>query len=249
MTLQQMKYVLEIAERGSMNEAAKNLFISQPSLTSSIRELESELGIKIFNRSNRGIEITTEGSEFLGYVRQILEQYALMEEHYHEKSELRILYLNDFNEKILTNDFKENNLVFTELFSCDTYVYLSSSNPLAKEKKIAFKDLDEYPCLSFDQGEKNSFYYAEEVLSTYPYRKLIHVNDRATASNMMTLLNAYTLCSGVICRELNGGGYSAIPLASDEKMRIGYIKRYDAKLSAIAKSFIKEMKKYGTDAK
>ena len=74
MTLQQMKYVIEIAERGSMNEAAKSLFMSQPSLSATIKDLEDELGITIFQRSNRGIELTTEGSEFLGYVRQILDQ-------------------------------------------------------------------------------------------------------------------------------------------------------------------------------
>jgi len=299
MTLQQMRYVIEIAERGSMNEAAKNLFMSQPSLSASIKDLEDEIDITIFRRSNKGIELTPEGSEFLGYVRQILDQYALMEDHYHGRndpdkkfyvsaqhytfaveafsnavlkagideydfaiyetrthevisnvknmrSELGILYLNDFNERILKNDLAENNLVFTELFSCNTYVYLSAEHPLAKKKKISFKELDEYPCLSFDQGEKNSFYYAEEVLSTYPYKKLIHVNDRATALNMMTLLNAYTLCSGVICKQLNGTGYAAIPLESDEVMHIGYIKRSDAKLSDIAKIFIKEMKKYGS---
>ena len=123
-------------------------------------------------------------------------------------------------------------------------MYLSSEHPLAQKKKISFKELDPYPCLSFDQGEKNSFYYAEEVLSTDPYRKVVHVNDRATALNMMILLNAYTLCSGVICEKLNGEGYAAVPLLSEEKMRIGYLKRSDSRLSEIAKSFIKEMKKY-----
>ncbi len=298
MTIQQMKYVIEIAERGSMNEAAKALFISQPSLSGSIKELEKELNITIFSRSNRGIELTVDGRELIGYLRQILEQYQLMENHYHEKpendkkfyvssqhytfaveafsktlrkvgieeydcaiyetrtheviedvknmrSELGILYLDDFNEKVITKDLKENNLVFTELFTCDTYVYTANDHPLAGKESISFKELEEYPCLSFDQGAKNSFYYAEEVLSTYPYKKIIHVNDRATALNMMTLLNGFTLCSGVICEELNGEGYTAIPLQSDEKMRIGYIKRSDIKLSDIAKKFIKEMKKYG----
>ncbi|MBQ7428204.1 MAG: LysR family transcriptional regulator [Butyrivibrio sp.] len=298
MTLQQMKYVIEIAERGSMNEAAKSLFISQPSLSGSIKELEKELGITIFSRNNRGILLTTEGREFLGYARQVLEQYNLMENHYHEKadnekkfyvstqhytfaveafsktllkagmdeydfaiyetrthevienvknmrSELGILYLNDFNEHILSAELKEYGLIFTELFACDTYAYLSADHPLSGKSSVSIKELEDYPCLSFDQGDKNSFYFAEEVLSTYPYKKLIHVNDRATALNMMKLLNAYTLCSGVICKELNGEGYMAIPLQSDEKMHIGYIKRSDIKLSPIAKSFIKEMKKYG----
>lgn len=298
MTLQQMKYVIEIAERGSMNEAAKTLFISQPSLSGSIRELEKELGIVIFSRSSRGIELTTEGSEFLGYARQVLEQYRLMENRYQKRqetnkkfyvstqhytfaveafsktllkagmseydfaiyetrtseiiqdvknmrSELGILYMNDFNQKILTNDFKENHLVFTELFTCNIYVYLSAKHPLAHQESISFKELDEFPCLTFDQGEKNSFYYAEEVFSTYPYKKLIHVNDRATALNMMTLLNGFTLCSGVICQELNGTEYMAVPLQSEEKMHIGYIRRSDIRLSDVAKRFIKEMKRYG----
>ncbi|MCR5033532.1 MAG: LysR family transcriptional regulator [Lachnospiraceae bacterium] len=299
MTIQQMKYVIEIAERGSMNEAARFLFISQPSLSESIKEMEKELGISIFTRNNRGITLTTEGREFIGYARQVLEQYNLMESHYkakadnektfyvsaqhytfaveafsrvikkegidaydfaiketrtHEvisdvknnRSELGILYLNDFNERVLSADLKENNLEFTQLFACNTYVYMSASHPLAGKDKISFRELDGYPCLSFDQGEKNSFYYAEEVFSTYPYKKVIHVNDRATALNMMTILDAFTLCSGVICEELNGEGYTAIPLDSDESMRIGYIKRSDVKLSDIAKKFIKELKHYGS---
>ena len=298
MTLQQMRYVIEIAEHGSMNEAAKPLFITQPSLSGSLRELEKELGIVIFARNSRGIELTTEGSEFLGYARQVLEQYRLMENRYKKKqesnkkfyvstqhytfaveafsktllkegmaeydfaiyetrtseiiqdvknmrSELGILYLNDFNRKILLNDFKENHLIFTELFACSIYVYLSVKHPLAHKETVSFKELDEYPCLSFDQGEKNSFYYAEEVFSTYPYKKIIHVNDRATALNMMTLLNGFTLCSGVICQNLNGTEYMAVPLQGEEKMEIGYVRRSDIKLSGIGKRFIKEMKNYG----
>ncbi len=300
MTLQQMKYVIEVADRGSMNEAARSLYISQPSLSGSIKELEKEIGITIFSRNNRGIEITTEGSEFLGYARQTLEQYRFMEDRYlepkeqkkkfyvsaqhytfaveafsktllkegmdeydfaiyetrtheviedvkHMRSEIGILYLNDFNEKVLTTDFAENNLVFTELFTAKTCVYLSSTHPLADRDVISLRDLEPYPCISFDQGEKNSFYYAEEVLSTHPYKKRINLNDRATALNMATLLNAYTLCSGIICKELNGSGYTAVPLDSDEVMRIGYISRSDRKLSPIAKKFVKEMKKYESE--
>ncbi|MCR4587667.1 MAG: LysR family transcriptional regulator [Lachnospiraceae bacterium] len=299
MTIQQMKYVIEVAERGSMNEAARSLFISQPSLSENIKEIEKELGITIFARNNRGITLTTEGREFIGYARQVLEQYRLMENRYtanqdnlkkfyvsgqhytfaveafsrvikkegidaydfafyetrtyevimdvkNMRSEIGVLYLNDFNEKVLTADIKENNLEFTELFSCKTYVYMSASHPLANKDKISFRELDGYPCLSFDQGDKNSFYYAEEVFSTYPYKKIIHINDRSTALNMMTILNGFTLCSGVICEELNGEGYIAIPLDSDERMRIGYVKRADSKLSDIAKKYIKELKHYGS---
>ncbi len=87
MTLQQLKYALEIARCGSINEAAKKLFISQPSLSNSIRELESELGIVIFERTNRGISISSDGIEFLGYARQISEQAEFIEDRYHGRKE------------------------------------------------------------------------------------------------------------------------------------------------------------------
>ena len=296
MTLQQLKYALTIADCGSMNEAAKQLFISQPSLSETMKELETEIGLDIFLRSNRGIVITPEGEEFLGYARQVTEQFGLLQskyidkkvkekfsvstQHYtfavkafvetvkqigmeqyefavHEtttisvienvknfKSEIGVLYENDFNEKVLTKMFKENGLEFVELFSCDTFVYLWSGHPLAKQDVITMEELDEYPCLSFDQGKNNSLYLAEEMKSTYEYRRLIKANDRATLLNLMIGLNAYTLCSGIICEDLNGNDYKAVPLKETEKMRIGYIKRKGAKVSHIGELYIEELKKY-----
>ena len=296
MTLQQLKYALTIADCGSMNEAAKQLFISQPSLSETMKELETEIGLDIFLRSNRGIVITPEGEEFLGYARQVTEQFGLLQskyidkkvkekfsvstQHYtfavkafvetvkqigmeqyefavHEtttisvienvknfKSEIVVLYENDFNEKVLNKMFKENGLEFVELFSCDTFVYLWSGHPLAKQDVIAMEELDEYPCLSFDQGRNNSLYLAEEMKSTYEYRRLIKANDRATLLNLMIGLNAYTLCSGIICEDLNGDDYKAVPLKETEKMRIGYIKRKGAKVSHIGELYIEELKKY-----
>ena len=296
MTLQQLKYALTIADCGSMNEAAKQLFISQPSLSETMKELETEIGLDIFLRSNRGIVITPEGEEFLGYARQVTEQFGLLQskyidkkvkekfsvstQHYtfavkafvetvkqigmeqyefavHEtttisvienvknfKSEIGVLYENDFNEKVLNKMFKENGLEFVELFSCDTFVYLWSGHPLAKQDVITMEELDEYPCLSFDQGKNNSLYLAEEMKSTYEYRRLIKANDRATLLNLIIGLNAYTLCSGIICEDLNGNDYKAVPLKETEKMRIGYIKRKGAKVSHIGELYIEELKKY-----
>ncbi len=74
MTLQQLKYVIEVAERGSMSVAAKALFIAQPSLSNAIKELEKEININIFIRSNKGIRISSEGREFLGYAKQVIKQ-------------------------------------------------------------------------------------------------------------------------------------------------------------------------------
>lgn len=296
MTLQQLKYALTIADCGSMNEAAKQLFLSQPSLSETIKELENEIGLDIFLRSNRGIVITPEGEEFLSYAKQVIDQYELLQskyieknikkkfsvstqhytfavkafvetvkqigmEHYefavHEtttasvienvknfKSEIGVLYQNDFNEKVLNKMFKENGLEFVELFSCDTFVYIWKGHPLAKQKVISMEELDEYPCLSFDQGKNNSLYFAEEMKSTYEYKRLIKANDRATLLNLMVGLDAYTLCSGIICEDLNGNDYCAVPLAETEKMRIGYIKRKGAKVSHIGEIYIDELKKY-----
>ena len=296
MTLQQLKYVITVADSGSMNEAAKQLFISQPSLSASIRELEKEIGFDVFLRSNHGIIITPNGEEFLGYARQVAEQYRLLSNRYIEKeakekfsvsmqhysfavkafvetvkragmenyefaiyetktyeiienvrnfkSELGILYLNDFNEKVLQKILRENQLKFTELFTCDTYVYLRSGHPLAGRSVISMEDLEPYPCLAFDQGKNHSFYLAEEMKSTYDYKRIIKANDRATMLNLMVGLNAYTLCSGIICDELNGDDSRAIPLKENETMRIGYISRTGASLSTLGKIFLEEMMKY-----
>ncbi len=279
-----------------MNEAAKQLFLSQPSLSGTIKELEREIGLQIFLRSNRGIVITPEGEEFLGYARQVTEQFGLLSAKYIEKqakekfsvsmqhytfavkafvetvkkagmdsyefaanetttydvmddvrnfkSEIGVLYLNDFNEKVLTKLIREKGLEFTELFTCDTYVYLWSGHPLADHPVISMAELDNYPCLAFDQGKNNSFYLAEEMKSTYDYKRLIKANDRATLLNLMIGLNAYTLCSGIICEELNGSEYKAVPLRETEKMRIGYVRRKGANVSHIGQIYIEELKKY-----
>ncbi len=160
------------------------------------------------------------------------------------KSELGIIYINDFNSRVITKLLGENSLEFIPLFDCDTYVYLWSGHPLAKNKTISMLQLQDYPCLSFDQGQNNSFYLAEEVKSTYEYRRIIKANDRATMLNLMIGLNGFTLCSGIICSELNGDDYCAVPLEENEKMTIGYIKRKGSSISPIAEIYIDELKKY-----
>ena len=296
MTLTQLRYVITIADTGSMNEASKALFISQPSLSETMKELETEIGLDIFLRSNRGIVITPEGEEFLGYARQVTEQFGLLQskyidkkvkekfsvstQHYtfavkafvetvkqigmeqyefavHEtttisvienvknfKSELGILYRNDFNAKVLNKLLKDNNLEFHDLFSCGTYVYLWKDHPLADQAEITMEELKEYPCLSFDQGSNNSFFLAEEVLSTYEYKRIIKANDRATMLNLMVGLNGYTLCSGIICEELNGSDYRAVPLHAEENMMIGYVSRKGMSISALGQQYLEEIRKY-----
>lgn len=302
MTLQQLHYVLVIAEAGSLNRAAEQLYLSQPSLTSAVRELEKELGIVLFNRSGRGVTPTQDGAEFLLYARQLYHQYeSLMDkysggknikrkfgvstQHYsfavkafvelvkrfdtsqYEfairetktrdvisdvatlKSEIGILYLSDFNRAVLMKLLRANRLEFHHLIDCRAYVYLWTGHPLAGKASVTFDELREYPCLSFEQGDASSFYFVEEILSTNEYTRTIKANDRATMLNLMIGLNGYTLCSGIICEELNGDDYVAVPFCADSvdgasNMDIGYIVRQDMLISDIGKQYICELQTY-----
>ncbi|MDE5865299.1 MAG: LysR family transcriptional regulator substrate-binding protein, partial [Lachnospiraceae bacterium] len=155
-----------------------------------------------------------------------------------------ILYLNDFNQNVLNKLFSEYGLQFTPLLECGIYVYMWKGHPLADRKEITLEELEEYPYLGFAQGEHNSFYFAEEVLSTYQYKRFIRANDRATLLNLMVGLNGYTLCSGIICEDLNGNDHCAVKLKSDERMTIGYISRKDAPISMIGQKYLEEIAKY-----
>lgn len=297
MTLTQMLYAVKISETKSMNKAASELFVTQPALSSTIRDLEDEIHTTIFIRTSKGIVITTEGEEFLSYARQMLELSNMMEErfvspkevkkrfsvsmqHYsfavdafielakefkigefelavhetktHEvidnvknfRSELGILYINDFNRKAMQKIFSESELEFVPLFECGISVYLYKKHPLAKSKKINFDELSEYPFLTFEQGDRNSFYFSEEVFSLMEHKQTIRTDDRATMLNLMVGMNGYTLCSGIISGELNGGNYVSIPLDTDEQMAIGYIKRKNIPLSILGNKYIDILKKY-----
>lgn len=297
MTLNQLKYVIALSKENSINEAAKKLFISQPSLTAALKSLEEEVGFDIFLRRKSGISLTVKGSEFLGYAKSVIEQYNILDakyisqnsvkhtfqvsmQHYtfavnafvevikeygmdeyefeihetktcevidnvkNQRSELGVLYLNDYNRHVLGKIFNDAGLVFTPLFDCGIYVYMSKNNPLSSKKEIRIEELDAYPCLAFAQGNYNSFYFAEEVLSTYNYKRIVRANDRATLLNLMVGINGYTLCSGIICEDLNGLEYCAVKLKTDEKMTIGYISRKSSVLSKIAERYIEELSKY-----
>ena len=303
MTIQQLNYVITISEKGSLNKAAEVLYVTQPSLTSSVRELEKELGITIFNRGGKGVTLTNDGAEFIQYARQVVTQYDRLLEKYGKggnlrkkfgiscqhysfavksfvemvkqfdtdeyefairesktrdviedvttgKSEVGILYLSDFNRKAIGKFLKSSQLEFHPLIQCEPYVYLWKGHPLAEKKSIRLEDLRDYPCLSFEQGPSGAFYFAEEILSTYDYIRTIKATDRATMLNLMVGLNGYTLCSGIICEELNGSEYVAVAFEDEEeevaagRMEIGYIVKENMILSQMAEKYIGELKKY-----
>nr|WP_314459330.1 LysR family transcriptional regulator [uncultured Clostridium sp.] len=295
MTLQQLRYIITIVNCGSISEAAKQLFITQPSLSSAVKELEQEYGITIFNRNPKGISLSLDGSEFLSYARQVLEQADLLEQHYLKKmpakricsistqhyafavnafvnlverqdhdeyeftlretrtyeiiedvknfrSELGIVYLNDFNEKVLEKLFKDSGLIFHPLFEASPHVFISSSHPLSGHLSVTMEELKSYPFLAFEQGENNSFYFSEEILSTVPRKKIIYVSDRATLFNLLIGLNGYTICSGILNSNLNGDNIIAVPLITSEYMRIGWIENPRIHLSIFARNYLEELK-------
>lgn len=297
MTLQQLKYIVTVAETGNITEAAKRLFISQPSLTNAVRELENEMQVTIFNRTNKGVVVTNEGDVFLSYARQILEQVGLLEEKYLNvkerrprfsvscqhysfavnafvdviktfdadqydftlretqtyeiiedvsklRSEIGILYVSSKNEEIIGKLLKQNDLEFQELFVAKPHVFIYSKHPLAERESIALEELEDYPYLSFEQGEYNSFYFSEEILSTLDHRKNIKVRDRATLFNLVIGLNGYTVSSGVISRELNGENIIAKPLLVDEYMRVGIIRQKNMPLSRYGVTYIDALQKH-----
>ena len=302
MTIQQLHYIITISETGSLNKASEILYVAQPSLTSSVKELEKELGISIFHRSGRGVTLTNDGVEFLLYARQLYQQYEVILQKYGKlgglkkkfgistqhysfavksfvemvkkfntaeyefairetktkeviedvsagKSEIGIIYMNDFNRMAITKLLHTKDSEFHELAVCNAYVYLWRRHPLAGKKSIKFEELSDYPCLSFEQGDNSSFYFAEEILSTNEYARTIKANDRATMLNLMVGLNGYTLCSGLICEELNGSDYVAVPLEQEDeggadRMVIGYIKKKKIPLSRMGELYIEEIKNY-----
>lgn len=300
MTLQQIRYILTIAEVGSLSKAAEVLYVAQPSLSSAVKELERELGITVFYRSGKGVSLTNDGAEFLLYASQVYTQYeALLEkygrssdrkkkfcvstQHYsfavkafvelvkqfdttkYEfairetktldvisdvatlKSEVGILYLSDFNRGILMKLLRSNDLDFHLLTTCNACVYVWREHPLAGEKSLRLSQLESYPCLSFEQGGNSSFYFAEDIFSMNDYPRIIKVCDRATVLNLMMGLNGYTICSGIICEELNGGDYLAIPVENEDgsqagSMEIGYIQKQKSILSATGKRYIEQLR-------
>lgn len=297
MKLQQLRYVVIVAECGSITEASRRLFVSQPSITASIRDLENEMGVHIFERTNKGVVVSEEGETFLGYARQVLDQADLLEgkykgtseqvphfsvscQHYsfavnafvdvirefdaarydftlreeqtheiiedvaHMKSELGILYLSEHNREVIERMLAANELVFEGLFCAMPHVFVCADHPLADHASVTLEDLEDYPFLSYEQGSYNSFYYSEELTSTFERRKNIRVRDRATLFNLAMGLNGYTVCSGVISHELNGPGIISIPLDVDEYMEIGIITRKNTTLTRYGQAYIDAIRQH-----
>ncbi len=306
MTLQQLRYLIAVAEYGSINAAANNIFASQSNLSTAIQDLEQEFGITIFTRSNRGVTLTNDGTELLAYARQVIEQADMLEERYGTaqiasasaragasrpvrlaissqhyyfsvqaftmtceefeasggdscdfilrecatgqiiddvrtfRSELGILYVDSFNQRVLEHAFEEANVYFTPLFEASPHIFVGKHHPLAKSTSLTLDDLAPYPRYSFEQGTNNSFYYAEEPFAALPHKKNVRYSDRGTLTNLLTHYNGYTVSTGVLSEEMLSGIVS-IPLQTDALMRVGYIMHKERKPSQLLVTYIKNL--------
>lgn len=294
MKLHQLKYFIEVVLSGSINEAARRLYISQPTLSKAIKELENDLGIVLFTRTSTGISLSPDGAEFLSYARQINEQVELLERRYFDAelspqlfsvssqhysfvvdafvemirkyggdkyqftiretrtyeiiddvknltSEIGVLYISAFNEKVLLQLIKEKGLKFTQLFEAHPHIFISKTNPLAKRDSVTLEDLDPYPRLAFEQGEYNSFYYSEEVFSTIPSPKSIQVSDRATLFNLLIGLDGYTISTGILSEDLDSSEIVQVPLEVEDKIKVGWVVNKKVELSRMAKIYLEEL--------
>lgn len=298
MNMNQLKYVLASAGSSSIREASTKLFVSQPALSASIRELEEELGILIFDRTNKGISLTDEGREFLSYAKKAVGQYEVLEERYlskdsdkerfsvsaqhynfaikaftvviretdpdkyifsihetktkevledvrHLKSEVGIVSFSGSNEALIKKLFRDYQLDFTPLMKRETYVYVWKDHPFAGKKEISIDEMQDYPCVSFDQSDDSNFYLTEEAMADYAFHKMIKSDDRATSMEIIAELKAYAIGSGM----LSGAdailqGLTAIKLKEEDPITIGYITRKGSALSVYGKRYVDELMKY-----
>ena len=293
-TLQQLHYFIEVAAEGSITGAAELLYVAQPTMSAAMKDLESRVGRTLLVRSARGVTLTDEGAEFLGYARQVVEQMSLLEQRYlgqppsrrllgvsaqhysfvveafirmvrsgdaqqYEfslretrtwdiiedvrtlRSEVGVLYRNDFNRKVIDKLLRDSGLVFHPLFAAVPHIFISRQNPLASRDRVTLDDLADLPRLTFDQGANNSFYFAEEILSTLSSKREIRVSDRATIFNLMIGLDGYTISTGIISDDLDPE-IVAIPLEVDESIEIGWISHSGIPLTEQAQRYLAEVR-------
>ena len=298
-SLQQLHYFVEVASEGSISAAADLLYVAQPTMSAAMKDLETRVGRALLVRFARGVTLTTEGTEFLGYARQVIEQVALLEQRYlgrppsrrllgvstqhysfavdafvrmvrstegekYEfslretrtrdiiedvrtlRSELGILYRNDFNRDVIDKILRDAGLAFHPLFLALPHIFVSRRNPLASRERVTLADLADLPRLTFDQGADNSFYFAEEILSTLSSDREIRVSDRATIFNLMIGLDGYTISTGIISDDLDPA-IDAVPLDVDERIEIGWIGHSTIPLTEQARRYLTEVRTVVTE--
>ena len=172
------------------------------------------------------------------------QTYEIIDDVAHMKSEIGLLYYNDFNRPVLEKLIHTNELTFTELFTAHPHIFIGKNHPLANKKVVSMDELEEYPYISFEQGDHNSFYFSEEIFSTVVRPKHIRVRDRASLFSLLLGLDGYTVSSGVIDEEVNGENIISVPLAEEGLMHIGYITNNKMHRSRLGQEYIQALEQY-----
>lgn len=292
MNIQQLKYAEAIVKYGTISNAAKHHFLSTSSISTSLKDLESELGIKIFTRSKRGMKLTEDGAQFIEYAQQVLAQLTVIEETYIKKkgkekrlsiasqhydfaseafaqlvnqagtdeyafrfletdtkkviekvdnhtSEIGIVYISEFNSKVLYRIFEKQLLHFSKLFEFQPHVFLGSHHPLSQRKSVTYKELSHYPAITFEQSSDTPNYYSEEPLELQDLHQKIFVSDRSSAINILIGSNSYLTGSGIMSSKLTKNDLVSIPIESIEQHQIGLLQKQDREISPLANQYIR----------
>ena len=161
------------------------------------------------------------------------------------KSEVGIISFSKNSEDVIKKLFKDYNLEFTPLMIRETYAYVWKNHKFAKRKEISLDELQDYPCISFDQGDDSRHYLNEEAMADYNFSKMIKSDDRATTMEIIAELQGYSIGSGMLAGdEAILEGMVSIKLKEDDPLTIGYIVRRDSTISEYGKAYIDELLKY-----
>lgn len=290
MTIQQCKYAVKVAQEGSFNEAAIKLFTSQASLSEAVKNLEQELGIVIFERSNKGVNLTREGSEFIHYAASIVSQAEMISERYKAKEELKhlciatqhydfvaevftrfvnsiknrrftltlqetktyeviesvknsasdlgIIAIKQSEEQLMKRYLSKNKLDFKMLIETKPHIFVRKDHELAGETRVSCNDLLDFPYVFYEQGENSAALFFEELADFNLSGNNVKINDRATLMNLLLSTDCYTVGTGIMTSELNNGNVVSVPLETEERYIIGYIKQKNVERTGEACEFI-----------
>lgn len=171
--------------------------------------------------------------------KEVLEDVRSM------KSEVGIVSFSGSNEALVKKLLRDYRLDFTPLMKRDTYVYVWKDHPFADRSIISIEELQDYPCISFDQSDDSNFYLNEEAMADYAFNKMIRSDDRATTMELIAELDGYSIGSGMLSKaDAVLQGLVAVKLKEEDPLTIGYITRKESTMSVYGKRYIEALTQY-----
>lgn len=161
------------------------------------------------------------------------------------RSEVGVISFSRSNERVMQKLFRDYGLRFVSLMVRGTYAYVWKDHPLSGRGELSIKELEAYPCVSFEQSDESDFYLPEEALGNYDFDRVVKSNDRATTAEIMAALNGYSIGTGIMADSLAlGDGFVSIKLKEEDPLTIGFLIRRSQGLSEIGKTYVEELLKY-----